>query len=76
MVAASGAGQTHSVLQVLADKLLAADTTLPEKYRVLFSLRNLPGEQARNLLATGTICAMDFMWCAASNGLCMFVHGG
>jgi hypothetical protein len=43
------------VLQGLADKLLAADTSLPEKYRVLFSLRSLPGEQARSLLSHGMV---------------------
>jgi hypothetical protein len=53
MVATVSTGQTHDVLQVLAEKLLAADTSLPEKYRILFSLRNLPGEQARSLLSHG-----------------------
>jgi hypothetical protein len=58
MVAATSVVQSHGVLQNLADKLLAADTTLPEKYRVLFSLRNLPGEQAREVLANGTLYAV------------------
>ena len=65
MVATASTGQTHDVLQVLADKLLAADTSLPEKYRVLFSLRNLPGEQARSLLSDGTLSQLSPQCCAS-----------
>lgn len=65
MVATASTGQTHDVLQVLADKLLAADTSLPEKYRVLFSLRNLPGEQARSLLSDGMLPQLSPRCCAS-----------
>lgn len=57
MVALASAAPADAVLDSLSSKLLAADTSLPEKYRVLFSLRNLPGEQARRVLAGGEACA-------------------
>ncbi len=53
MVAAAHAPQDDTVIDALASKLLDADSSLPLKYRVLFSLRNLPGEQARAVLAEG-----------------------
>lgn len=41
------------VLESLKRKLLLPDTSLPSKYRVLFSLRNVSGEEARDAIATG-----------------------
>ncbi len=37
----------------LRDKLLSSETPLPAKYRVLYSLRNVAGEEAHNALAEG-----------------------
>lgn len=37
----------------LRAKLLDPNTSLPEKYRVLFSLRNLAGKEAHEALLTG-----------------------
>lgn len=59
MVAAPSSTAADGVLDALSNKLLTADCSLPEKYRVLFSLRNLPGEQARKALAGGESCAMQ-----------------
>ena len=47
------AATDESVLASLAAKLLDPASPLPLKYRVLFSLRNLPGEAARAALASG-----------------------
>lgn len=40
-------------VQSLEAKLKAPDTPLPEKYRVLFSLRNIEGKEAHEALALG-----------------------
>jgi deoxyhypusine monooxygenase len=37
----------------LRAKLESGDTPLPEKYRVLFSLRNIEGQEAHEALALG-----------------------
>jgi deoxyhypusine monooxygenase len=39
----------------LEAKLLSPDTPLPEKYRVLFSLRNIEGSEAHNALTIGNL---------------------
>ncbi len=41
------------VVQGLRDKLLGAETPLPEKYRCLFSLRNVAGQAAHEALLEG-----------------------
>ena len=42
-----------TVVEALRLKLLSPKTSLPQKYRVLFSLRNIAGEAARQALAEG-----------------------
>lgn len=42
-----------SVLATLSARLLDPASSLPLKYRVLYSLRNLQGEEARRILAAG-----------------------
>lgn len=42
-----------SVLATLSARLLDPASSLPLKYRVLYSLRNLQGEEARHILAAG-----------------------
>ena len=44
---------SDSVIVDLRRKLTDKDTPLPQKYRVLFSLRNVKGEAAREALAAG-----------------------
>ncbi len=43
----------EAVLAALSARLLDPASPLPLKYRVMYSLRNLPGEDARRILATG-----------------------
>ena len=43
------------VVSALQAKLVAPGTTLAQKYRVLFSLRNVKGEQAHQALETGAL---------------------
>jgi hypothetical protein len=45
------------VVQTLEGKLKDPATQLPEKYRVLFSLRNVAGSDAHAALVTGAACA-------------------
>lgn len=45
-----------STIEGLHRKLVNEATTLPEKYRVLFSLRHVPGELAHNALLDGECC--------------------
>lgn len=43
----------ESVVLDLKQKLLDPKTTLPEKYRILFSLRNVKGAAAHDALTLG-----------------------
>ena len=45
------------MVEALRVKLLSPKTSLPQKYRVLFSLRNIAGEAARQALAEGETTA-------------------
>jgi len=42
------------VIRDLGQQLTAAATPLPQKYRALFSLRNVQGEEAHKALSAGT----------------------
>jgi deoxyhypusine monooxygenase len=42
-----------SVVAVLREKLAHQSTTLPEKYRILFSLRNIAGKDAHDAMLLG-----------------------
>lgn len=44
---------SSEVVESLKKKLLLPGTSLPSKYRVLFSLRNVPGQEAQDALAAG-----------------------
>jgi hypothetical protein len=44
-----------AVIAALERKLLGDATTLPEKYRILFSLRNVKGQEAHGALLTGAV---------------------
>ncbi len=44
-----------SVVLDLKQKLTSSDTSLPEKYRVLFSLRNVQGALAHEALELGAV---------------------
>lgn len=46
-----------AVIAQLESKLVAPDTSLPEKYRVLFSLRNVSGSEAQHALHKGEASA-------------------
>lgn len=46
-----------AVIEALKGKLLDPNTSLPEKYRVLFSLRNIKGSDAHDALLTGALGA-------------------
>ncbi len=48
------------VVRALESKLKDANTTLAEKYRVMFSLRNIRGETAHAALATGASLPLLF----------------
>lgn len=48
---------SEAVVVELKGKLTDAGTSLPHKYRVLFSLRNIKGEAAREALAAGACLA-------------------
>ena len=45
------------VVQALRRKLADPSTTLPQKYRVLFSLRNIAGEEAHGAMLVGAMHA-------------------
>jgi hypothetical protein len=48
------------VVESLGDKFVEPTTSLPEKYRILFSLRNIAGEKAHDAMLLGTfVCLMD-----------------
>ena len=44
---------SESMIVDLRGKLTDIRTSLPQKYRILFSLRNIKGEAAREALAAG-----------------------
>jgi hypothetical protein len=55
------------VVESLRDKFLAPTTSLPEKYRILFSLRNIAGEKAHDAMLLGTfVCPMGSDKCPAA----------
>lgn len=41
------------VVKLLREKLADPSTTLPEKYRILFSLRNIAGKHAQEAMLLG-----------------------
>ena len=43
-----------AIVAALQSKLVQPDTTLSQKYRVLFSLRNIPGSAAGQAIVEGT----------------------
>lgn len=43
-----------AIVAALQSKLVQPDTTLSQKYRVLFSLRNIPGPAAGQAIVEGT----------------------
>ena len=51
---------SEAMIKTLREKLTDVHTTLPHKYRILFSLRNIKGEAAREALAAGlsTMCSL------------------
>jgi hypothetical protein len=53
----------EEVVQRLQQKLQADDTSLPDKYRALFSLRNVAGTEATQALTKGEQAAAA--WLAA-----------
>jgi hypothetical protein len=44
-----------AVIAALRSKLVGQSTSLPEKYRILFSLRNVKGQEAHDALLTGAV---------------------
>jgi len=57
MVSAKTADDT--VVAALRHKLVQPDTSLSQKYRVLFSLRNIPGSAAEEAIVEGTRCNVE-----------------
>jgi hypothetical protein len=51
----------EEVVQRLQQKLQADDTSLPDKYRALFSLRNVAGTEATQALTTGEQAAAAWL---------------
>jgi hypothetical protein len=49
----------EAVIAALKSKLQNCSTSLPEKYRILFSLRNLKGPAAHDALQTGALYATE-----------------
>lgn len=52
---------SDKVIEELRGKLTDASTSLPHKYRVLFSLRNIKGEAAREALAAGVLPHLTYI---------------
>lgn len=52
----------EDVVASLERKVLDTSTSLPEKYRVLFSLRNVAGTAATKALITGEGAACSDLW--------------
>lgn len=47
------------VVESLQNKFVAPTTSLPEKYRILFSLRNIAGKEAHDAMLMGRLlCSM------------------
>lgn len=55
-------------VESLRQKLLDPNTSLPEKYRVMFSLRNVAGHAAHEALLTGAPC-MPCMVCLSMQSM-------
>lgn len=54
-----------AVIAALKSKLQNCSTSLPEKYRILFSLRNLKGPAAHDALQTGSFYATECSCCSS-----------
>ena len=47
-----------SKVELLRQQLVDADTSLPAKYRLLFSLRNIAGRGAHDAMLLGMLCML------------------
>jgi hypothetical protein len=62
------------VVAKLRTKLADSSTTLSQKYRILFSLRNLAGSEAHEAMLLGKYCEQHIMHCKISSNFVTSKH--